>query len=115
RSILLTGDAQKDAEEAMVASGLPLRSDVLKVGHHGSRTSSSEAFLDAVRPEAAVACLGRKNRFGFPHPEVVARYLARGIPLWRTDGGAVAVETDGDSLSIRRAPPRAFLPELLPF
>ena len=89
--------------------------DVLKVGHHGSRTSSSERFLDAVRPRAAIACLGEKNRYGFPHPEVVARYEARGVPLWRTDAGAVVVETDGESLQIYRPGARSFPGELWPF
>ena len=75
------------------------QSDVLKVPHHGSRTSSSDALLDAARPALAVISLGRRNRFGFPRAEVLARYASRGIKLLRTDWhGAVtvAIEPDGE-------------------
>jgi len=91
RRVLFPGDAEREAEARLVAAGLP-RVDVLKVPHHGSRTSSSAALLAATRPSLAVASLGERNRFHFPHPEVVARYDAAQIPLYRTDcDGAVTV------------------------
>jgi competence protein ComEC len=99
RAILFTGDVERHAEEALVASELDLRADVLKVPHHGSRTSSSEAFLALVRPAVAVASQGRGNGYGHPHPDVVARYETLGIPLLHTrEAGGVVIETDGESL-----------------
>jgi competence protein ComEC len=79
--VLLAGDIEKPQELALAAGARPLRADVLLVPHHGSRTSSSDAFLDAVRPVLAVAQAGYRNRFGHPAPEVVARYAAHGIAL----------------------------------
>lgn len=114
RSILFTGDAEAIAEEAMLDAGLTLRADILKVGHHGSRSSSTDEFLEAVQPRAAIVSLGLRNQFGFPHQEVTARYQAHEIPLWRTDQGAVVVETDGDSVWVYRPGPRSFLGELWP-
>lgn len=78
---LLAGDIEKAQEAALVAGGAPLRSDLLLVPHHGSRTSSTEAFLAAVRPTLAVAQAGYRNRFGHPAPDVVARYRAQGVVL----------------------------------
>jgi competence protein ComEC len=73
---------------------------VLKVGHHGSLTSSSELFLDALQPELAVVSVGRNNTFGHPAPAVVTRFVDRGIPLYRTDrDGAVTLTTDGHSIT----------------
>jgi competence protein ComEC len=80
RSVLLTGDIERDQEATLVAvHGDALRSDVLIAPHHGSKTSSSAAFLDAVRPQTAVFQAGYRNRFGHPAPEVVQRYRERGI------------------------------------
>lgn len=78
---LLVGDLEKPQEAALVAAAAPLRADLLLVPHHGSRTSSSEAFLDAVQPWAALVQSGYRNRFGHPAPDVVERYRARGILL----------------------------------
>ena len=79
-SLLLTGDIEREQEVALVASqGDRLRSDVLIVPHHGSKTSSSAAFLDAVQPRIAVFQAGYRNRFGHPAAEVLARYRERGI------------------------------------
>ena len=79
-SLLLTGDIEREQEVALVASQRDrLRSDVLIVPHHGSKTSSSAAFLDAVQPRVAVFQAGYRNRFGHPAPEVLARYRERGI------------------------------------
>jgi competence protein ComEC len=81
-SLLLTGDIEREQEAALVATlGDRLRSDVLIVPHHGSKTSSTAAFLDAVRPRVAVIQAGYRNRFGHPAPEVLARYRERGIAV----------------------------------
>ena len=94
--ILFTGDIGKKAESRLIASGQDLRSEVLKVPHHGSRTSSSAPFLDAVLPRYAIFSLGQRNRYQFPHADVVARYQGRGCVLLRTDqAGAITLRTDG--------------------
>ena len=96
-SVLLTGDVERDAEASLLAATpAALAADVLKVPHHGSRTSSAPAFLDAVRPRVAVISVGAENRYHLPAPEVEARYRARGVCLLRTDRcGAVTVVSDG--------------------
>jgi competence protein ComEC len=95
--VLLTGDMEADAEGVM--PGWP--ADVLKAPHHGSRTSSTAPFLERVRPRVAVFCVGRENRFGFPAPEVQARYGALGATCYRTDlHGAVRVESDGKDIRV---------------
>lgn len=99
-SVLLAGDAEAEAEADMVRS-CDLRADVLKLSHHGSRTSTTPAFLAAVWPQAAVVSVGRRNPFGHPSPVVLTRLASASIPLFRTDrDGAVVVESDGRSLSI---------------
>lgn len=81
-AVLLPGDLERDQEAALVArDARALASEVLLVPHHGSRTSSSAAFLDAVAPRVAVVQAGYRNRFGHPAPEVLARYAARGIAV----------------------------------
>jgi competence protein ComEC len=95
-TILLPGDVEAAGEAALVGRwGAALRSTVLKVPHHGSATSSTPAFLDAVAPRIAVVSAGADNRFGFPAPAVERAYAARGTTLWRTDrDGAVALVID---------------------
>lgn len=93
-AFLLTGDAEREAEEAMLAAGLPLRADVLKIGHHGSAGASSPVFLAAVAPRIAVIQVGAENTFGHPHPDVLARLA--GIDVLRTDQrGRIEVISDG--------------------
>jgi competence protein ComEC len=95
RGVLFPGDLEADGEGELVgrsALGDRIASDVLKVPHHGSRTSSTPELLDAVGPALAVISLGWQNRFHFPNPEVMARYRTRGVRLLRTDrDGAVTV------------------------
>lgn len=98
---LFTGDAERRAEEQMLARGERLRATVLKLAHHGSRTSSTRAFLDAVSPEIAVYSAGRNNRYGHPHREVLERLAERNIEVYGTDRhGSVVVETDGSRIQI---------------
>jgi competence protein ComEC len=100
RWLLFTGDVEEQGEGELVAraaafGGQGIACDVIKVPHHGSRTSSTPELLDAVGPRLAVISLGRHNRFGFPRPEVLARYRARGIEVRRTDqDGAVTITID---------------------
>ena len=98
-SFLFTGDIEHEAESVLLQTSANLRATVLKVPHHGSRTSSSEPFVRAVAPSVAVFSVQRESRFGHPHPMVVERYKALGVHLFRTDEhGAITVRTDGQSL-----------------
>lgn len=93
---LLTGDAEKPLEYELLFSGDDLRSDVLKIGHHGSKTSTAEDFLRAASPRIAVISVGRKNRYGHPAQAVVDRVHAFGASLFRTDiNGDVRLVSDG--------------------
>ena len=94
--VLFTGDIEKSAEARLIDSGQDLRAEVLKVPHHGSRTSSSAPFLDAVQPRCAIFSLGKGNQYQFPHADVVTRYQLRECRLWRTDqAAAITLRTDG--------------------
>jgi competence protein ComEC len=104
RRLLFTGDAEEAEERWLLARAgcEALRADVLKLGHHGSRTSTTLPFLAAVSPRVAVASVGSGNRYGHPAPEVIDRLAARGIPVWRTDlDGTVVVRTDGEALIVQ--------------
>ena len=85
RILLLTGDVEGLAERDLVASGTDLAADVLKVPHHGSRTSTSEEFLARVAPRVGLVGVGRRNHFGHPAPEVIDRLRGRGVRVFRTD------------------------------
>ncbi|MEP6471441.1 MAG: ComEC/Rec2 family competence protein, partial [Acidobacteriota bacterium] len=85
RKALLTGDAGASTEAVLLGSGRDLRADLLKVGHHGSRTSTTRRFLDAVRPRLAIVSCGRENRFGHPAPETLRTLASRRVPVFRTD------------------------------
>jgi competence protein ComEC len=110
-ALLFTGDAEVHTERAMIARGHDLRARVLQLGHHGSRTSSSEEFLRAVSPEVAVYSAGKGNLYGHPHAEPLDRLERLGIPVYGTDiHGTIVVVTDGTTSKIqlsRDAPPRA--------
>jgi competence protein ComEC len=105
RTALLTGDAEEAAERALVdrvADGL--RADLLKVGHHGSRTSSTPGFLDRVRPRHAVISAGVRNRFGHPYAGTLAALHTVGAEVFRTDrDGAILWWTDGEQVGVERA------------
>ncbi len=100
-TFLLTGDATVESEEDMMEHGQILRAKVLKVGHHGSDTSTGKSFLEEVQPEVAVISLG-ENSYGHPSPEVLQRLSEAGIKgVYRTDEhGTIQVQSDGQSLMI---------------
>ncbi|HXP83180.1 MAG TPA: ComEC/Rec2 family competence protein [Bryobacteraceae bacterium] len=104
RSFLLTGDMEKPMEARLLLDTLAdhpdgLHADVLKVGHHGSKTSTIEPFLQAVSPSVALISAGYENSFGHPHPDVVARLNTRHTAILRTDlDGRATVLTDGQRL-----------------
>ncbi|HYL78781.1 MAG TPA: ComEC/Rec2 family competence protein [Bryobacteraceae bacterium] len=101
RSFLLTGDMEKPMELRAIAGGEPLHADVLKVGHHGSNSSSTDLFLDAVSPAFAVISDGFENSFRHPHPQVLARLAAHRATTLRTDRqGLITIRTDGDRLTL---------------
>jgi competence protein ComEC len=103
-SILLPADISRDAEAGILATGALLRSRIMKSPHHGSATSSSEPFLDKVRPEYAVISVGQGNSYGFPQADVLERYTRIGARVFRTDlDGAVEFSTDGAILHVRTA------------
>jgi competence protein ComEC len=108
-AFLFPGDVEERGEAAAVAQG-GLAADVVKVPHHGSRTSSSAAFAAAVRPRFAVVSVAAGNRFGFPHAEAVARWRAAGARVLRTDEGAVRFLSDGRRVA--RAPAESALDPL---
>jgi competence protein ComEC len=100
-SVLLTGDLTSSGEAALLAARAPLATTILKVGHHGSRSSTAAPLVDASRPRVAVVSVGARNPFRHPAPEVLARLAESGARLYRTDrDGAVIVETDGASVWI---------------
>ena len=104
--LLFTGDIEAEGEHALLSAPGTLASEILKVPHHGSRTSSSAAFVAAVAPQVAVASLGYHNRFSFPAPEVVQRYAEQGTRFLRTDqAGAVTVVSDGQGYRIQTVLP----------
>ncbi len=84
-AFLFTGDAEITSEQALLASNADLHADVLKVGHHGSNTSTSQTFLDQVDPEYAIISVGKDNSYAHPHQEVLDRLQAKGIQIYRTD------------------------------
>ncbi len=94
--MLFSGDVEAAGEDSLLATPVQLESEILKVPHHGSRSSSTQPFLESVSPQVAVASLGYRNRFRFPAPEVVDRYERQGTAFLRTDqAGTITVRSDG--------------------
>jgi competence protein ComEC len=101
RSFLLTGDVERAIEREMLEAGEIRPADVLKVAHHGSRTSSTDEFLDAIHPAFAVISAGFENSYGHPHPAIVGRLADRHTEILRTDlNGLITIRTDGKHLSV---------------
>lgn len=100
-SFLFTGDMEVPGEEELLASGIPLAADVLKVGHHGSRTSTSRRFVEAVQPKVAIISSDFRLARGGPGKEVIDRLLSAGSKVfWTGRDGAVIVQTDGQNVSV---------------
>lgn len=103
RTILLPGDAEKEAERTMLAERNEdeLQADVLKVGHHGSKNSTMPDFLAAVKPRVAIISAGEENPYGHPSPELLERLQGAQVRILRTDlDGAVHLLTDGDRVEV---------------
>jgi competence protein ComEC len=101
RSFLLTGDIEREAEAFLVNSGSDLGADVLKVAHHGSRTSSTAEFLKKVCPRHAVISVANPSPYGHPHAEVIERLRENGAQIWQTSAcGAITISTDGRDLRV---------------
>ena len=102
-SILLTGDIEKSAERALVQSHHDLNAVVVKVPHHGSKTSSTDDFVRATSPNLAIVSVGRNSMFGHPHDEVVQRWQANGATVLTTgESGTITITTDGHHLSVEK-------------
>ncbi|MBE6770764.1 MAG: MBL fold metallo-hydrolase [Ruminococcaceae bacterium] len=101
KTFLFTGDAEKEEEREILATGADLDCDVLKVGHHGSGTSSGTNFLDAVTPEICVIQVGTGNDYGHPHDNIVERLMKYSEEIYRTDiCGSIVISSDGKNLDI---------------
>jgi len=101
-SFLFTGDLEREGEDELLATGIPLVASVLKVGHHGGKNATSMRFLEAVRPEVAVITTEYPRTRGSPSQEVVDRLESAGVRVfWTGRDGAVIMKTDGSNLSIK--------------
>jgi competence protein ComEC len=101
RSLLLSGDVERGIEQEMLYTNELHPTDVLKVAHHGSRTSSTEEFLSAVHPAFAVISAGFENSYGHPHPSVIERLREHHAAILRTDlDGMITVRTDGRRINV---------------
>ncbi len=103
-SFLFTGDAESVSELEMVRAGYNLNVDLLKVGHHGGETSSSQIFLDSVTPSYAVISVGKDNSYGHPHQKALDRLISSGAKIYRTDEqGTIVATSNGNSITIDKA------------
>ncbi len=101
-SFLFTGDAQAESEKEMLTKGYTLKSDVLKVGHHGSESSTTSEFLKAVSPKYAVISVGQGNDYGHPHQVTLDKLNAAGVKIYRTDlNGNITITSDGLNLAVK--------------
>lgn len=113
--LLLTGDAEGAEERWLLARGVSLHADILKAGHHGSATSTTPEFLDAVDPRVALVSVGTANSYGHPSPNVMGALRARGTTVLRTDQvGAIVLRTDGVELVAEVAGQRWTVPRQRP-
>jgi competence protein ComEC len=98
---LFTGDAEHHTEQAILKRDHDVKADIFQLGHHGSRTSNTQSFLEIVQPEIAIYSAGDGNSYGHPHHEVVNRINDMGIALYGTDvHGTIIVTTDGDTYDV---------------
>ncbi|MBZ4669364.1 MAG: beta-lactamase protein [Defluviitaleaceae bacterium] len=104
-AFMFTGDAEKESEQEMLSRGYNLKTDVFKVGHHGSLSSSTWAFLKAVSPKYAVISVGKNNDYGHPHKEIIEKLKSLGVIVYRTDEcGTVVAVSDGKTISFNVKP-----------
>lgn len=104
-SFLFTGDAEDISEKEMMAKGYNLKADVLKVGHHGSDSSTTREFLNAVNPKYAVISVGKGNDYGHPTVDTVQKLHAKGINIYRTDeSGTIVATSDGTNITFNNNP-----------
>lgn len=102
---LFTGDAQASNEQDMINKGFDLSADVLKLGHHGSHTSTSQNFLNKVNPKYAIISCGVDNDYGHPHKETMDRLKRKNVIVYRTDeSGTIVAESDGNNISFNVKP-----------
>ena len=99
-SFMFTGDAEKEVERELLESSFDLRADVLKCGHHGSSTSTTKEFLEAVNPFSAVISCGKGNDYGHPHSETVTNLKNQNVQIYRTDkSSTIVAQSDGKEIS----------------
>ena len=100
---IFTGDISAEQEEELVGSGVLKDVELLKVGHHGSKYSSSESFLECIKPEVAIISAGERNRYGHPHEETLKKLEAKKIDVYRTDEmGQITISLNGGEIGIKR-------------
>lgn len=105
KSFLFTGDAEKLSEDEILQKGYDIKSDVIKIGHHGSSSSTSSNFLKAVNPEYAVICVGKDNSYNHPKKSVMDRLKKYDIKVYRTDEqGSITVVSDGKNITFDKSP-----------
>ena len=99
---LFTGDAEKEAEASILRAGLMVQAEILKVGHHCSKTSSSPQFLNTIKPQLAIYMAGKDNRYGHPHRETINALTQVGAQIYGTDiNGTITVTTNGEVFSVK--------------
>ncbi|NLY46737.1 MAG: hypothetical protein GX053_12250 [Tissierella sp.] len=104
-SFLFTGDAEDISENEMISKGFDLSADVLKVGHHGSSSSTTQTFLNKVNPKYAVIMVGNDNSYGHPHEETMNKLKSKGITVYRTDeNGTIIAISDGTNITFNTNP-----------
>lgn len=103
--MIMTGDAETEIERKILESGVDIDAEILKVGHHGSDTSNSEAFLDAISPEYGLISCGYSNKYDHPIKEVMERFKERNVEIYRTDElGSVVMTITSDSVTFSCEP-----------
>lgn len=108
---LFTGDAEKEAEEDMLAKGEDISADVYKASHHGSKTGSCDDFLDKVHPSYAVISCGEGNKYGHPSAQTLTNFRSRGIKTFRTDNqGTIVAYSDGKNITWNASPDTTWTP-----
>ncbi|MBX4270684.1 ComEC/Rec2 family competence protein [Clostridium estertheticum] len=104
-SFIFDGDAEGASENEMLSKGFNISADVLKVGHHGSSSSTTQAFLDKVNPKYAIISVGKDNSYGHPHKSTMDKLKAKGVKVYRTDeSGTIVATSDGENITFNTKP-----------